>query len=568
MSHKLSLAVVLVALAALPCAGAVILSENFDSVPFVEKHWTYFEGYQNYSGQCQPSGPAIYVDGWIYNNMSKGIPGSWHDYFVQRGWPLCESLSNVCDFSGGFNNIKCRDNQLVEMNQPIGIDQRNWYDWQMDPTQPGNGCFKTVLPQGWTVAFDWWADETIHGVGMNRGKMGVSKIANEYAYSGGSLHMWSAHGNMRVVSPAINAPAGAYRLRWKSAVWNLAGPDPAIQPLWTDWAQWGWGDNNRENPWTSLPYSDPSRLSDPRYAIDINYGWYWSKDPYHDSDPEGYIADREDGSTRPAGEEAGQWNEWSRDFVVPPFISPFYIGFNCGHAHDPWNKGYRWGTILNVDDVVLEEVPPLDNISDAVGLPEGTLVVLTGKTITGIYIDLLAAVDPYNPDMLAIEEDNRSSGIEVQYDSWSVEPLFVGDRIYVTGRIRHLPTGPRIVPTSQGYTVVRRLGTTGSIAPLWLKSPSIEAAPVRTVGLLGMIWGKVTKVIGDYPPEFIVDDGSNVPSGFSGFPGVRVEGTELFLVPDEDTYVFVTGVLGLKQVSNQLYRIIRPRSDDDVVELP
>lgn len=254
MSRRLPVLALLLISCSFPCTGAVVFSEDFDTTPFIEKHWTYLDGYESFDGECNPTGPPIYVDGWVYNNMSKNIPGSWQDYFSLKGWPVCESQSNVSDCTQGGIQIKCRDNPLIPLNHPIDLGQTNQYDWQQDPTQPGNRCFKTAVPQGWTIAFDWWGDTTAYGPAYQRGKMGVSKIANQYAYSGGSLHIWSSHGNLRVVSPPISALAGAYSLRWKSAVWNLTGPDPTIQPLWTDWAQWGWGNNNRENPWSDLPY--------------------------------------------------------------------------------------------------------------------------------------------------------------------------------------------------------------------------------------------------------------------------------------------------------------------------
>lgn len=569
-----SLALILAALG-LPCAGAVVFSENFDTVPFVEKHWTYLEGYASYDSNCLPTGSPIYVDGWVYNNMSTGIPGSWSDFFALNGWTICESQNRACE--GGV--VRCRDNHLEALNNPIGDDQGNQYDWQMDPAEPGNGCYKTAIPQGWTLAFDWWGDEIAHGPAYQRGKMGVSRIGNQYAYSGKSLHMWASHGNMRVVSPRINAPPGAYRLTWRSSVWNLAGPSESIQQLWTDWAQWGWGTTNKENPWTYLPLTQAD-MNKPDRMMDISFGWHWSKDPYHDSDPEGYIPNRPDGSTRPPGEEAGVWRQWSRSFIVPPTATTWYIGFNCGHGHDPNNPGYRWGTILNIDDIVLEDLPPVSRIADVINLPDGTVVTVCGsdasgnalgKVVTGVYLGLLNAIDPMSPDLLVIEEDDRSSAIEVQYDSWSVYPApELGDRICVAGILRRLPTGPRICP-SDNYTLIKAAGGSGYIEPLMLRSKDIAGGAIPgtpTVGLLSKIGGKVTKVVTTSPAVFILDDGCAVESSVPGKAGVTVVGTNMYgSPPPEGADVVVTGVAALDVIDGKLVRVIRPRHDGDVVKL-
>jgi len=366
-----------------------------------------------------------------------------------------------------------------------------------------------------------------------------------------------------------------------SSVWNLN--NPAYNDLWTDWAQWGFGSVNNENPGPITVWPPP----DPSYEVNISDGWYWSKDPYHDSDPEQYMNQPpwnvERPRFRPPGEEAATWRQWERSFIVEADM-PMYIGFNCGHGHDYWNLGSRWATILNVDDVVVEALPPIPTIGEAKAQAPGTIVALNDKVVIANYEPTGARPQGY----LVLEERDRSSAIKVMYDDMHIlNWLVVGDTVYVAGQItknkpdnmadRYGCTSETIIKADwRGGLAVKKLDyEPNPPTPLGMSCREVgnisNRPGLETGNLLVKVCGLVKKK--DTTAKAIwIEDGSNVASqNPTGGLKVIVD-TMLFSVPDVGQYISVVGTASCDEVvdpahpqlPSKHYPTVRPRNDDDV----
>jgi hypothetical protein len=176
-------------------------------------------------------------------------------------------------------------------------------------------------------------------------------------------------------------------------------------------------------------------------------------------------------------------------------------------------------------------------------------------------------------DGFYIQEPNRTAGIAVLKTNHGRS---VGDLVSVSGSIITTADGERAISNYPGVTLI---DTAHEVRPLgmrneWLGGESPNqytpgpywACGLYNVGLLTQTWGEVTAV-DEVPPltYFYIDDGSDLIDG-SGNEGVRV----LFAPPQNlavDDYVKVKGVSGLMYTEPNYHRILKPRSDGDIVEI-
>lgn len=532
---------------------------------------------------------------------------------------------------------------------PMDISTYDTYDWMScydlfgnpvntDPTRAA--CYQASLPEGWTAAFGMQFDiEPQNYWGSGRGKMGFTRLMGAYAQSPDNpcLHVWASHGDLRIASPNISAGPGVYRLDFRAGVWNCNTADPALQDRWTDFCSWGYGYSN----WCVWDPYDP--LHDPPYiptippysrdylGVGIIDHWVWPFSPFQMVDPYGVIDNRPDGP-HPPGEEPGMWHSFSREFAFgnPPVKddsldgSPtdpdlfqsepgWFIGFRVSHGHDPWNAGYQWATILNVDDIVLTKKSPL-SCAEAKNAPVGTLVEVADLVI----------VNMIPPDPTAgrtfvdvhLEARDRSGGIMVRFP-WSYNDISVynyslkefvytlGEVVSAVGAISKDAKEPPFDAmtdtkhpvkyiTSSGESNARlpalvRTQQSAALKPVGVNGRSLIGQPV-TAGLandsmLVTVVGRVNNIFGFYEfPWYYVDDGSGLDagetewgSGVNGV-GVKIDCTALTLDPDwssfdipaDGSYVAVTGA-----VTAQLHwdgvtvtRVVYPRDHNDIVVMP
>lgn len=582
---------------------------------------------------------------WVYNNSGpEGVMGyggrNWPCRINSDGWPLPDHLSYPSGPGGPYWS-EYYNHRCVEYGQEIQAT-RDTYDWMSCDNEDGSpvnthpqkpGCYKASLPGGWTAAIsgiwaDWDPNRAYYSSG--RAKMGFGPMMGQYAQSPDNpcLHMWSSHGSLRIASPPITTGPGVYVLNWRAGVWNCNTADPAMQYKWTDWCQWGFGYTNwcvwDDDPITTPPYSgdpdDPVRGNQVN-QIDTGRFWVWLKDPFHDSDPDGVNPNVPD-IPHPPGEEPGTWHSFSRAFAFGelPIHDPgpfdnqrpgryefnkppdYFIGFNVGHGHDYNNQGYRWGTILNVDDIVLVKKDPV-TIEEAREMPVGSLVEIADLVIT----NMVVAPDPFYPEYVDVylESQDRSAGIMLRafefsriWDSDYMQFAYErGDVVRVVGAVSKrdaswmYPTSNTKYPVKyisgwlQGSrlpAIVKTQAEPVEIEPVAVTNRALVGKPVSNgltnAGMLVTVYGRVNNCYPLQPAYFYLDDGSGVTAGLPYWgaaedaKGVKIDCTGLQLdfvwggPPWDGQYVAVTGTCTaeLHWDESTIVRVVYPREGSDI----
>jgi|GEM_PF-2371290 len=564
----------------------------------------------------QVGGSMFYVDD-LYAGNSPYAPGQdlrpyWSDAYnrwcVDYGTPLHDTY-DIYDW------MSCSD----LLGNPVNID----------PTRAP--CYKASLPPGWTAAFGMQFDqEPQNYYASGRAKMGFTRLMGAYAQSPENpcLHIWVSQGDLRIASPNITTGPGVYRLTWRAGVWNLNTADPAMQYKWTDFCSWGYGYTN----WSVWDDWDPDSgflQTIPPYPKDLNWVgvndyWVWPFDPFRLVDPDGVIANRPDGP-HPAGEEPGMWHTFSRRFAFG--LAPakdginyrfqadpgYFVGFRVGHGHDPWNAGYQWGTILNVDDIVLTKEDPV-SVDSAKQKSIGEFVEIADLVVTNIVIFPMPAYDPSYVSYIDVylETKERTAGILVRFfgeeilDIWDPYiqqfKLQPGDVVRVVGAVvqddpyddrqpwpdtrnpvRYISRSPSairlpaIIPTGE---------PPAEIKPVAVSSRNLIGSPVTvgrsTDGMLVTVFGRVNHSFFAYglPSYFYVDDGAALPAGKpewnspTSAVGVKVDCRALLMdpgfggCPPDGAYVAVTGTCTAEKNPNDhttVVRVVYPRQASDIV---
>ena len=198
-------------------------------------------------------------------------------------------------------------------------------------------------------------------------------------------------------------------------------------------------------------------------------------------------------------------------------------------------------------DFILEEVLGPQRCYNPKYLPDGANASLYGWVVTAVFADMFYAELP-----------DRLAGILVV----AADSVNLGDVVTVRGTMSSLEGERRILATSvtiDGSTQVpepiglanRALGG-GAIGSF---TPGITGASgLNNVGLLVRIWGRVTSASADH---FYIDDGSGVDVKCMVPLGVTLPGV--------GAWVGVTGISSCEQIGDQLHRLLRVRSGEDVV---
>ena len=205
-----------------------------------------------------------------------------------------------------------------------------------------------------------------------------------------------------------------------------------------------------------------------------------------------------------------------------------------------------------------------DTIAEARNNPDGTWVRLTGKLMTAAFAD-----------EIYVEEPNRSAGIrlvnppaaaagyaEAAEETWAVDfagPLGTSYAEREIALYYGEVTAIADLPEPLGMPN-RALG--GGSPNAYTEAVPLGGIGLYNVGLLVRTTGKVVRHSGGY---FYIDDGSPIIDAWTQ-PCVIVDDDGLGgWVPPLGSYVTVTGIIGANTLDGDPIRILRPRSQDDVV---
>ncbi len=515
------------------------------------------------------------------------------------------------------------------------------YDWMScydllgnpvntDPTRAP--CYSASLPDGWTAAFGTWADiEPQNYFASGRGKMGFTRLMGAYAQSPSNpcLHAWSSHGDMRMSSPNLNCGPGVYTLQWKGGVWNCNTADQSQQYLWTDFCSWGFGYTNWcvWDPWDPRQEGVQTIPPYPRSLdwLGVSDSWVWPFAPFRTVGT---------GSPHPPGEEPGSWHSFSNQFAFGLAPDPvmlthpqggvkypvqsdpgYFIGFRVSHGHDTHNQGYRWATILNVDDIVLTKQDPVA-IQTAKDSPLGTLVEITDLVVANMVVVPMPHYDPAYISYVDVylERADRTAGIMLRaygdeildyWDSSYQQFKFQrGDVVRIVGAVLKDDPNDDRMPWPDNRNPVKYISrwpqgirlpamiATGAppvdLKPVGMNSRSLVGKPVTAGrsndGMLVTVCGRVNHSFFGYgvPSYFYVDDGGGLPAGkpewssATNAVGVRIDCRGLLLdpyfgaCPPDGAYVAVTGTCTAEMNPydhSTVVRVVYPRVASDIVEV-
>jgi len=196
---------------------------------------------------------------------------------------------------------------------------------------------------------------------------------------------------------------------------------------------------------------------------------------------------------------------------------------------------------------------PVQTIAEAKALPNGVAVSLANKVVTANF-----------GSYIYIEEPDGSSGIMVEGSGPNP-----GTNVNVSGVLQILRAERRLSNASV------QVGGQGTIpdAPIMKNSalggealnantPGVkDGLGTNNIGLLVRIAGRVTH---SEPGFCYVDDGIGYSDG-SGHIGVRVDTTSLVSSPAKGKFVVLTGISTTYDIGAGYVRMLKPRSDADVV---
>lgn len=211
--------------------------------------------------------------------------------------------------------------------------------------------------------------------------------------------------------------------------------------------------------------------------------------------------------------------------------------------------------------------PPAQDIpiSSIKGLPDGTMVAITNKTVTVGTDDLV--------NTLYIEDQDRSSGIKV----YTSDAVAAGDGVTVAGELGTIQgeraiTNPSVSVISPTYPIPKPISMlTREVGGASL-NPYTPGVPggisTHNLGMLVEVWGRVSYV-NTLAKYFYIDDGCGLQDG-SGNTGLLVHcggrpvGNTITL-PAQNAYVKVTSIGSCRPSASGIIPTLRPRTQSDVV---
>ncbi|MGQ9455457.1 MAG: Ig-like domain-containing protein [Armatimonadota bacterium] len=195
-------------------------------------------------------------------------------------------------------------------------------------------------------------------------------------------------------------------------------------------------------------------------------------------------------------------------------------------------------------------------ISEACNFANGEWVALTGKITTARF-----------ENYYYIEEPNRTSGIRV-YTPYAYSP---GYELTIAGKLSTSYAERQITPYYQKVTNEGIWVQPLQIRNDWLggasPNPFTPSVPeggkgAYNVGLLVRTTGRVIDHAGN---RFFISDGGSIIDNTSGVPSVLVDSVPSGYKPPIGYYVSITGISGASTLGGIPMRILRPRSENDIV---
>lgn len=221
-------------------------------------------------------------------------------------------------------------------------------------------------------------------------------------------------------------------------------------------------------------------------------------------------------------------------------------------------------------------------VSSSVSIPSARLLADGASVVLGAVDDpvVVTVPTPTFTNQFYVEQNDRVSGMVVEYDPNIESTLHEGDQVWVRGRMK--TDGHQRMLTAEYLSVV---GHQNSLAPFFLKSsslggimydpsiPSISSSSgPYNVGLLVKISGRVNAV-DPLNQFFYIDDGAGLTDGVlindTSAKGIRVSLAGLatgnvITAAANGTYVSATGVVSVYEHSGRVYAQIRPRTQSDI----
>ncbi|MDO8684858.1 MAG: right-handed parallel beta-helix repeat-containing protein [Armatimonadota bacterium] len=121
------------------------------------------------------------------------------------------------------------------------------------------------------------------------------------------------------------------------------------------------------------------------------------------------------------------------------------------------------------------------------------------------------------------------------------------------------PSSPQVVRSSPPLKPFGLSNRDAGGKSIGLQAGVMDASGINNFGLFIRVWGTVTYQGLDY---FYIDDGSELNDG-SGHLGMKVA-AEGLTIPNVEKYVVVSGISSCYKADNKIYRLIRPRHQEDI----
>ncbi|MCL6520371.1 MAG: hypothetical protein K6T99_11115 [Armatimonadetes bacterium] len=247
------------------------------------------------------------------------------------------------------------------------------------------------------------------------------------------------------------------------------------------------------------------------------------------------------------------------------------IGIENSSGNMAYKYSYDGSTLLSNNQAIRFTMLPRIGIEAAKSLPNDEMVAIDRAIISASWSSLFY-----------IEADDRRCGIAV---SKPYHGLQTGMRVNVVGTIKTNSNGERYI---EAITAEQSPppDNTGTVEPLLLSNRDLgggdwnydpitgagqqgvcdkigEPSPQTcNIGLLVCTTGRVTYSNPSYS-YFYIDDGSGIMDS-SGYPGIRVLRSGLS-APDVGKYVVVTGISSCWKSGSDIYRLLRPRAQSDII---
>ena len=217
------------------------------------------------------------------------------------------------------------------------------------------------------------------------------------------------------------------------------------------------------------------------------------------------------------------------------------------------NGAGKWGVVGISEGVHVISSTQESSIGRTRQLADAQVVYLKDKIVSAVF-----------DDCIYIQEPMGYAGIKVLCGE--IDPPVMGDRVSINAAVATVYAEKSLVlqtlTVEDASGTPKALGLTNSgIIDAAAKSGFQRTDGACTTGLLAVIWGQVTESTEEY---IYVDDGSGVidPTGERGIK-VRLCGQAVSV----GSYIRVTGIVSTEPAGSCYRKVIRTRSQQDVINL-